>query len=396
MGQVARTPFALEFIGQRANDFRLTTWARQNDFWPTLLPAVGRVKMQRGILRRVKHSVVIPTSGDPSQSAGLLESLKAGLGNAGLLEVVVVVNGLASQTINTTGLPEIFSHPKIRIVLEPVGSLLAGRHRGVVETSGDVVSFLDDDVSVGEKWCDTLVSAFADCDNLVLAGGPAYPHYDGEVPTWVSELFEDDPQGGSFSPFMSLVDLGDKDIIPVDPNMIWGLNFSIKRSTLLELGGFHPDLLPATEQMFQGDGETGITRKIAAKGLLAGYFSGLAVNHRIPAARMTREFVKKRAFYEGVCEEFDALRKLSGLENEASTNANQPSILIGVLKPIADFSRTRIPDTLIGGNLQKLIHKYRLLGREYLRKHFADHPEVREWITRDKYWDWQHPGLGKK
>ena len=396
MGQVARTALVLEFIGQRANDFRLSTVARTNGARLTLLPVVGAVKVSRGILRAVKHSVIIPTSGDPSQAAGLLESLRAGLDNADLLEVVVVVNGLASQNTNTLGLPEIFSHPKVRIVLEPVGSLLAGRHRGVVETSGDVVSFLDDDVSVGEKWCDALLSAFADYDNLVLAGGPAYPDYDGEVRTWVSELFEDNPDGGSFSPFMSLVDLGDKDIIPVDPNMIWGLNFSIKRSTLLELGGFHPDLLPAAEQMFQGDGETGLTRKIAAKGLLAGYFSGLAVNHRIPAARMTREFVKKRAFYEGVCEEFDALRKRSGSENEANTKTDQPSILVGVLKPVADFSRTRIPDTLIGGNLQKLIHKYRLLGREYLRRHFADHPEVREWITRDNYWDWQHPGLAKK
>lgn len=61
--------------------------------------------------------------------------------------------------------------------------------------------------------------------------------------------------------WLSLLDIG-QDVPNIDPNYIWGLNFSIRKQTMYDCGGFHPDLVPAYLQCWQGDGETGLTKKI--------------------------------------------------------------------------------------------------------------------------------------
>lgn len=337
------------------------------------------------------HSLIIPTSLEAENSTNLLESLRPGLENDEVIEVVVVVNGPASSTVGARDLPEVFSNPKIRVIAEPTGSLLAGRHRGVVETTGDVVSFLDDDVTVGPDWVSTLVEVFRDNEGPVLAGGPARPIYESDPPSWVEESFEESELGGRFSPFMSLLDLGDRDIVPIDPNLIWGLNFSVRRSALIDSGGFHPDLLPPSEQMFQGDGETGLTLSIASRDLIAGYFGGLAVSHRIPESRMSIDFLKKRAFYEGVGEQFAILRRQRISQDFGANEVIPSSSRFGPLKPLIDGVRARIPDAMARGDVQVLIDKYRLRGREYLARHYRRSPNVREWVHRDDYWDWKHP-----
>lgn len=338
----------------------------------------------------VRFAIVIPTSGSLDNCRPLVESLFSALASDSLVEIAIVVNGThAVQALreSATLLPV---HPKIRVVAEPVGSLLAGRHRGVVETTGDVVCFLDDDVAVSDGWFDALVDAFTRFPRLVLAGGPSHPRFLAPPPPWLEGLAEQRDGGGSLSPFMSLVDLGDQKVVPVDPNLIWGLNFSIRRDVLLELGGFHPDLLPASEQMFQGDGETGLTRKIAARGLLAGYFPGLAVTHTIPAQRMTLDYIKKRAFYEGVGEAYKSLR-----ESQRDKTVVSPPTFSRRVRSLVSSAvrsvRTRVPDSWLKTHLQAFVTKHRLRGQEYLRSHYRADPRVREWVGRDDYWDWAHP-----
>jgi len=338
----------------------------------------------------VSISIVIPTSAPPQQTQQLIDSLTPGLDRPEILEVVIVVNGDVIKTIDASQATEAFDHPKIRVVCEPVGSLLAGRHRGVQETSGDIISFLDDDVTVSSTWIETLISAFHD-SNLVLAGGPCRPHYETTPPAWMAGLFVDEPGGGTLSPFMSLIDLGEGNIIPVDPNYIWGLNFSVRRQTLLDLGGFHPDLLPASEQMFQGDGETGLTRKISELHLTAGYFPGLAVTHWISNSRMTLDYVQKRAFYEGVCEGYIGLRQrylesLDDIHVQPTTGRLRHAV-----SALWAMIRRNVPNVIARRLLQTLITKYRLRGKKYIEHHFARDQEVRAWVLRSDYWEWSHP-----
>lgn len=106
-------------------------------------------------------SVVVPTLGrdrlrqclaalaDQQDVAGLLEG--------GTFEVVVVDNAPAQPT--TRLLLEEF--PDVRYVQEPRPGVSYARNRGLVECTGDVVAFVDDDTVVDPGWLRAVLLAFA-------------------------------------------------------------------------------------------------------------------------------------------------------------------------------------------------------------------------------------------
>ena len=69
---------------------------------------------------------------------------------------------------------------------------------------------------------------------------------------------------------LSLIDLGD-DPKEIDPKLVFGCNFSIRRRVLSEAQGFHPDGMPEQLIRYRGDGETYVANFIAAKGYKAQY-----------------------------------------------------------------------------------------------------------------------------
>lgn len=333
-------------------------------------------------------SIVSPTSNAFVEITCLLESIRGFAASDELIEILLVANGPGAEAFaEEFALSDYVQLPKIRVVVEPVGSLLAGRHRGALESSGDVICFVDDDVAVRDGWFDSLREAFSNPE-LVLAGGPSFGDFESHPPSWLAELRVKNPYGGEVTPFMSLLDLGGEEIVPVEPDYIWGLNFSIRRDTLFELGGFNPDIVPASEQMFQGDGETGLAKKIREAGFMAGYFPGVAVNHRIPPGRCTLAFLKKRAFYDGVCLEFTVLRH-SGREKVG----NRPFQLrlklysISLLKMVL----LSVPDWFLSRKRNLLIQKHVFRGMRYLKLWYKKSSFVRTWVHKEDYWDYSHP-----
>ncbi len=98
--------------------------------------------------------------------------------------------------------------------------------------------------------------------------------------------------------WLSLIDFGeDEKLIPT--GFVWGLNYSIRRTTLWRLGGFHPDNIPDEIQYFQGDGESGLSFKAEQLGMKALYQPGALVYHQIPASRLTYNYFERRAFTKG-------------------------------------------------------------------------------------------------
>ena len=105
---------------------------------------------------------------------------------------------------------------------------------------------------------------------VALVGGKCLPKYEGQVPELLSAMWAPNDRGERIVGYLSLIDLGDFPKM-VDPLLVFGCNFSIRRSVLLAAGGFHPDGLPEQLICFRGDGETYVSRYIAAKGYNAFY-----------------------------------------------------------------------------------------------------------------------------
>src|SRR5712691_10295422 len=205
-------------------------------------------------------------------------------------EIVIVNNG---STDGTSGMVEGFrSQLQCRFLNEPLPGLLSARHRGAIESAGDICVFIDDDVRLDPEWLNALQDGFKD-PSVILVGGPSRPLFEVDPAPWL-KTFQSVEEAGTLCVPLSLFDGGDK-VKEIDPIYIFGLNFAIRRETLFAQGGFHPDCLPGPLQRYQGDGETGLSMKIKRSGLKALYHPQASLDHEVPASRLTEAYFAHRA-----------------------------------------------------------------------------------------------------
>ncbi len=340
----------------------------------------------------MKQSIVIPTAGSAEYLYQTLGSLLPALLEDRLIDVVVVENGPQSGTEVIVGhfrqAIERSLARRVRYVHEPIPGLLAGRHRGVFETDGDIISFFDDDVIVSRSLHSALRTAFSD-SSVKLVGGPARPMFLDIPPDWFMSLAEKNDQSGFMMTFMSLIDLREEIISDVNPNFVWGQNFHIRRETFLELRGFHPDIVPREMARFQGDGETGLTTKFGATGMRADYLDGVAIRHILPSSRLTVNFVKKRAFYAGVCQAFTMLRD-SGMPSDASSDpelTRSPPSVFRRVKNRSVVSRKR------GQSLKSAIAQEKQQGKVFLINEYKKSATVKTWLHQTDFMDYAFPDV---
>lgn len=323
-------------------------------------------------------SVVIPTRNRAALLAGTLASLGALDFPDDSHEVLLVDNG---STDETPAVLEAFtrSHPRcpLRGVLEPEPGLLAARHRGAREARAPLLAFIDDDVEVERTWLRAIVDAFTD-PAVHLVGGPSLPRYEIPPPPWLTWLWSLDG-ARSVCGDLSLLDLGAQ-AREIDPTWVFGLNFAIRKETLVALGGFHPDCMPKHLQRYQGDGETGLALKAKAGGHKAVYAPGATLRHRIPAARLTIAAFEERHFYQGVCNSFAEIRAAGGLPRGPDWRA--------AARGLRRLTRS------LGGKRSRLLarlERARRAGHLFHRQEVRRDPALLAWVLKRDYWDYQLP-----
>jgi glucosyl-dolichyl phosphate glucuronosyltransferase len=263
-------------------------------------------------------SLIIPTRNRAGTLLRTLRSVARGLGGADGVEVIIVDNGSTDATASVcrTLAQEFPSHPW-HYYYDSMPGLLTGRHRGAKEARGEILCYLDDDVIIDPSWIGAIKEAFQDPE-VVLVGGPSRALYEIEPPSWVEDLWRR-LEGGRMLDLLSLIDYGTEKRF-IEAYYVWGLNFSIRKRTLQECGGFHPDCLPKSLQRFQGDGEGGLSFKIEKQGLKSLYHPDAALTHIIPEERLAIKAFEERAFYQGVCDSYTRIRS----ENSVPLADEQP------------------------------------------------------------------------
>lgn len=281
-----------------------------------------------------------------------------------------------------------------RLVRDAVPGLLAGRCRGERESNAAICAFLDDDVILDSDWCRAVRGVFADA-SVAIAGGPSWPSWGSDVPAWLTRFASWREGAIEECAWLSLQDLGDR-VLPVDPNRVWGLNFVIRRAVLEQYRGFHPDCMPDALQHFQGDGETGLTMKIAASGHKAVYEPRMKVWHRVGATRMTPVYFYRRAFYQGVCDSFTQLRGLPvGTGHAVATRGRRRlgrvrDALRGIWDRIGGGARDRGANPPYATVKQGTVRAYRA-GHEFHQAAYASCSAVRQWVMKPDYRDYALP-----
>ena len=303
-------------------------------------------------------------------------------------EILIVDNGSTDHTKQITE-DIIQQNPDhhIRYIYEPEPGLLSGRHRGALEAKGEICTFVDDDIEADPNWLKAIHESFLDT-TVQLVGGRNLPQYETEPPEWLNWFWVDHPYGKTCGE-LSLLDFGEE-VREIDANYIWGLNFSIRRQALFDLGGFHPDCIPKHLQHFQGDGETGLTMKANQLGYKAIYQPKALVWHQVPTSRMTYQYFENRYFYQGVCNSYSDIRKLGHLPKKNYFQLLK-NFIKSHLKKIKKLVFTPDKQNQERQLLQNSLNQSLIAGINFHQNTIRKNPKLLDWILKTDYWDYKLP-----
>jgi glycosyltransferase involved in cell wall biosynthesis len=201
-----------------------------------------------------------------------------------------------------------------RYVPEPRLGLHNARHAGARAASGDVLVFTDDDAIFDSRWLAAYANAFEAHSEMAAAGGPVLPDWEAPPPTWLAALMQADP---TMFPVLSLLNLSTEFQLTRD-GIFFGVNMAIRRQALFAAGGFNPEIFG---DRWLGDGETGLNRKLWARGHMIGYVPDAVVHHYVPRERMTLAYLRKRQANDGACDMYSRFHhrmpSLAGLARAA-------------------------------------------------------------------------------
>lgn len=223
-------------------------------------------------------SVVVATY---NRSTILKDMIRSFYAQTGLevvsFELLVVDNNSSDATAEAVR--EFAGAPGFRYIFEARQGLSCARNRGVAEARGDIVSFLDDDVIVGEHLLTALQRSFEETGADAI-GGRSYLVFDSPPPDWF---------GADFRRYLSEVDLGNVRCDAGSGVRLFGLNLSIKRAQILRHGGFDENLGRTGTLLLCGE-ERALLQKIYAGGGRNFYEPEAVVGHRVDAHRLNWDY----------------------------------------------------------------------------------------------------------
>ena len=330
----------------------------------------------------MRSSIIIPTFNRSASLKITVASLLALNSSPRDHEIIIVDNG---STDDTRAVAEaiIKSTPfrYIRYYCEPTPGLLSGRHKGALESNGDILIFIDDDIEADPGWLNAISDTFED-PKVHLVGGKNLAKFESTPPDWLEAFWFRDG-GKRWCAYLSILDFGDQ-LMEIDPLYVWGLNFSIRRETLFELGGFHPDYVPKAFQQYKGDGETGLAWKVQAKGFKIIYQPRALVHHMIPDQRLTVEYFDQRMFLGGIHDSYTTIRRNQGIKFDWKMQEPFPQIRRLLRRIAAKLSADPY------GVIKQRIREAWLEGYAFHQREVRKDPELLRWVLKDSYLDYRY------
>ena len=327
-------------------------------------------------------SVIIPTRNRGAVLADALGSLTRQSLDNDAFEIIVIDNDSTDNT-RTVVAGMKARLPNIRYFFEPEPGLHSGRHCGLREAKGELLTFADDDIEALPSWLESIAQGFADPE-VDMVGGNNLPMFLESPPLWLSKLWECANLGGRAIPSLSVLELpgGPR---PFNPLLVWGCNFSIRKQTLIDAGGFHPDSLPQDLVRFRGDGETHVSRYVARIGSRCIFHPGATVYHKVTPARMTISYFRQRAFNQGVSDSYTELRRR---HMEGRGGASWIPVL-GVARRRLRKIRGKLHAAMAQDSDLRSLHRATMRGYAegfgFHQQAFVNDPEVREWVLKPSY-----------
>jgi glucosyl-dolichyl phosphate glucuronosyltransferase len=219
-----------------------------------------------------------------------------------------------------------------------------------------------------------------------MVGGNNIPKFEAAPPVWLKSLWEKPFLDGHAIPFLSVIELP-KSTREINPNYVWGCNFSIRKQIVLDAGGFHPDGVPQDSIRFRGDGESCVSSYVERQGLRCIFDHRASVYHLVSKDRMTMEYFKKRAFNQGVSDSYRLLRQQGEVNQLTWKMTDLLMWLKQKAQTLKDITMNRhLSDKQQLEKLFKMIRNGYWEGFWYHRQAYTTDSEVRAWVHQGFYW----------
>jgi glucosyl-dolichyl phosphate glucuronosyltransferase len=236
-------------------------------------------------------SIIVPTFNRASLCVSAVQSVLVQDANVSY-EVIVVDNNSTDETRERIQALCRQAPEKVRYVFERRQGASAARNAGIAAARGDIIACIDDDVVVQPGWLCALTDVYRTHPDAWCVGGRIVLALPEVLPRWFHR------RSHVMTSYLGRLDLGDATIERRYPNEIFGGNFTVRREALDLVGFFDTALGPVAGRRIQSE-ETDLCWRIQQAGRAVYYCGAAVVAHVVPAARLTKQYFRTRAYWGG-------------------------------------------------------------------------------------------------
>ena len=179
----------------------------------------------------------------------------------------------------------------LKYIYEPTIGLSQARNTGWKNAQGEYVAYLDDDAVAALDWLEKIIEAFESINPQPgCIGGKVEPVWEAPRPEWLSD---------SLLGQLAIVDWGDQPKSLDNQEWLAGANIAYPKRLLEEIGGFSVKLGRIGNKLLSME-ENLMRLELEKRNYKFYYDANIAVKHHIPASRLTKKWLLKRSYWNGV------------------------------------------------------------------------------------------------
>jgi glycosyltransferase involved in cell wall biosynthesis len=208
-------------------------------------------------------------------------------------EVVVVDNNCTDHTRAVVESRQAHFPVPLRYVFEPRQGNSFALNTGIAASHATIIAFTDDDVRVAEEWLQEGCAPMLSNPAIDYTGGPVRPIWDAPPPAWVDQTRSD--LWGT----LAILDYGRTPFVFEERARVpLGANMAVRRTLFDRVGNFDT-YLGRVGNSLRGQAQAEFFCRSRDAGAQGRYIPGMAVEHHVPAPRLTRRYFRRWWFMKG-------------------------------------------------------------------------------------------------